>query len=99
MTSDIYEFKSYLGLGTLSILRTEDCTGPRFLFRSVLSTIIKLSLPSYSVMKEYIRRWNFSSEKGMFEYVRHLGESETNFLDDEKYEVSYICRFYPIGKS
>ncbi len=63
-----------IGLGTLSILRTED-SGPKFLFRSVLASIIRLSLPSASVMNDYLYRWKYATSKDMFVFVHHLSES------------------------
>lgn len=77
-----------VGLGTLSILRTEDCNGPRFLFRNIISTIIRLSLPPCSLMEDYIHRWKFSSDSEMLTFVHHLANTEMPFVDENNYEVS-----------
>lgn len=76
----------HLGLGTLSILREEDCSGPRLLFRNVISKIILLSLPSKPEMEEYLSRWSFSSEKAMLPFVQK--ERALDFVKDGNYEVS-----------
>jgi len=73
------------GLGTLSILRTEEIS-PRFLFPKLLSSIIKLSLPSTTVMMKYIQDWNFSSSREAFNFVSNLSEEENPFVRDEDYE-------------
>ena len=79
-----------LGLGVLSIMRTEPTTGPKFLFQKVLSSIIRFSLPSYPRMEENMRKWNFSSPSSMFLYPRFLLSGKCEFVSGEEYEVS-IC--------
>lgn len=85
----------FVGLGALSVLRTQSSGGQNFLFRSILSTIMRLSLPPDSVMKEYVSRWGFLSEKEMFTYVDHLSaDIKPNFVDDTDYEVSLMTQIF-----
>lgn len=74
------------GLGFLSILRSEEVS-PRFLFPHILSAIIRLSLPSASVMKAQLKKWG-SSDKDMFVYSKTIAsEGVQSFVPDSSYQV------------
>lgn len=75
------------GLGFLSVLRSEQVS-PKFLFPKVLSCIIRLSLPSASVMRRQIDACGLSSDD-MFIFHKKYPSITELFVADEDYEVSH----------